>query len=184
MTTDTVLIVVDGEPTVLEKGIQGPPGPSTPGTPGPIGPAGPAGATGPAGPIGPVGPTGPAADLTGYAALAVTNAFTKNQSVAAVALTSAAIVAVNAALSNNFKLVLGINAVLANPTNLTDGMVLNFLIRQDATGGRTLAYGSVFKFPGGTAPILSVAANAVDLMSCYYDLATGDLVCSLNKGFA
>jgi hypothetical protein len=112
------------------------------------------------------------------------NAFTKNQSVTPSALTSGATVNTDASLSNNFKLVLATNATLANPTNLTDGMVLNYRIKQDATGSRTLAYGSKFKFPGGSAPVLSTAANAVDLMSCYYDSTDDTLSCVMSKGFA
>lgn len=118
------------------------------------------------------------------ASLGAVNVFTKNQSVGPSALTSGATIAVDASLSNNFKLVLGVNATLSNPTNLTDGMVLNFRIKQDATGSRTLAYGTIYKFPGGAAPALSTAANAVDLMSCYYDSTDGALACNLSKGYA
>lgn len=116
--------------------------------------------------------------------LGAVNVFTKNQSVAPIALTSGATIAVDASLSNNFRLVLGVNATLSNPTNPTDGMVVNIRIKQDATGSRTLAYGTAYKFPGGTAPVLSTAANAVDLMSCYYDSADGTWNCNLSKGFA
>ena len=116
--------------------------------------------------------------------LAAVNVFTKNQSTAAVSLASGASIAVDASLSNNFKLVLGINATLANPTNLTDGMVLNFRIKQDGTGGRTLAYGSKFKWVGGATPSLSTGANAVDLISGYYDSTDDTIICNLNKGFA
>jgi len=112
------------------------------------------------------------------------NVFTKNQSTAAVALTSGASIAVDASLSNNFKLVLGINATLANPTNMTDGMVLNFRIKQDATGSRTLAYGTKFKWVGGVTPTLSTATNAVDLISGYYDTTDDTIVCNINKAFA
>ncbi|PUA17254.1 hypothetical protein [Glaciimonas sp. PCH181] len=118
------------------------------------------------------------------ATIGAVNVFTRNQSVDPSLLTSGSSIAVDASLSNNFKLVLGANATLANPTNLTDGMVLNVRIKQDATGNRTLAYGSAFKFPGGTPPILSTAANAVDLMSCYYDSTDGTLACNLSKGYA
>lgn len=117
-----------------------------------------------------------------YAREGTVNVFTKNQSVAAVSLGSGVSPAIDAALSNNFKITLGANNTLVDPTNLTEGMILNFAITQDATGGRTLAYGSLFKFPGGTVPTLSTAANAKDFMSCYFD--GGVLLCSLNKGFA
>jgi hypothetical protein len=115
---------------------------------------------------------------------AAVTVYTANQSVAPTTLTSGTTVSVNAALSNNFKLTLDTNATLANPTNLTDGMVLNFRIKQDTTGSRTLAYGSAYKFPGGTAPTLSTAAGAVDFMSCYYDGTDGVLACNMTKGYA
>ncbi len=121
---------------------------------------------------------------TGFITVGTVNVFTKNQSTAAVALTSGASIAVDASLSNNFKLVLGINATLANPTNLTDGMVLNFRIKQDGTGSRTLAYGTLYKWVGGATPALSTAANAVDLISGYYDSTDNTIICNINKGFA
>ena len=116
--------------------------------------------------------------------LSATNVWTKNQSVAPATLTSGASIALDASLSSNFKLTLGVNAALSNPTNLTDGMVLNVRIKQDATGGRTLSYGTMYKWPGGVAPVLSTAANAVDFLSCYYDATDGVLSCNLLKGFA
>jgi len=112
------------------------------------------------------------------------NVFTKNQSVAPVVLASGAVVAVDASLSNNFRLTLDTNATLSNPKNLTDGMVLNFYIRQDGVGGRTMAYGSKYTFPSGVIPTLSTAASAVDFMSCYYDSTSDKLLCSMGKGYA
>lgn len=112
------------------------------------------------------------------------NTYTAAQIVAPVTLTSGATVNMDASLSNNFRLVLGTNATLANPTNLVNGQVFNVLIIQDATGGRTLGYGNKFKFVGGVAPSLSTAANAVDILGCYYD-GTLDLIFgNLNKTYA
>lgn len=113
--------------------------------------------------------------------LATVNVFTKNQCVTPVVLTDGANIAVNASLSNNFSVTLGGNRTLDNPTNLTAGMVLNFAIDQDATGSRTLAYGNLYKFPGGT-PVLSTAASAKDFISAYYDGTI--LRCNLVKAFA
>jgi hypothetical protein len=107
-----------------------------------------------------------------------------NQRVAPVALVSGATVNTDAALSNNFTLTAAHTFTLANPTNLADGMVLNFLIKQDATGSRVATWGSKFTFPGGADGVLSTAANAVDFMSCYYDGAADKLICVLNKAFA
>jgi hypothetical protein len=95
--------------------------------------------------------------------------WTKNQSVTPTALTFATTVTPDASTSNNFKLTLTGACTIANPTNLTEGMVLNFCVDQDATGGRVLTLGSAFKWPGGTAPTWSTTANAKNFFSAYYD---------------
>jgi hypothetical protein len=110
--------------------------------------------------------------VLGYYAVAflsTVNTYTKAQGVTPVGLTSGASIATNASLSNNFTLTLGVNAVLANPTNLIAGHIYNWVITQDATGGRTLTYGTLFKWPGGAAPVLSTGAAAVDFISAFYD---------------
>lgn len=83
------------------------------------------------------------------------------------ALTDGATVTPDFDLSNNFSLTLGGNRTLANPSNLTAGQSGVIVITQDGTGSRTLAYGSYFKFPQGTAPTLTTTAAAVDVL-CYY----------------
>lgn len=95
--------------------------------------------------------------------------WTKSQSVTPVALTSGTNVAVDASLSNNFKLTMGGACKLSNPTNLQEGMVLNFTIDQDATGGRALTFDTLYKWPGGTVPTWTTTANAKNLVSAYYD---------------
>jgi hypothetical protein len=40
---------------------------------------------------------------------------------------------------------------------------------QDATGSRTATWPAAVKWPGGTAPTLSTAANAIDIITFYYD---------------
>jgi len=76
------------------------------------------------------------------------------------------------AVANNFSVTLGGNRTLANPTNLTAGQSGVIVITQDGTGSRTLAYGSNFKFPGGTAPTLTTTASAVDVLAYYVESAT------------
>lgn len=70
---------------------------------------------------------------------------------------------------------------VGNPTNLRDGMALNFKLKQDATGSRTLAYASKYKFPGGTAPTLTTTASRTDLLCCLYDSTDDVLMCNLLK---
>jgi len=120
----------------------------------------------------------------GAGATTVVNQYLANQSVVSVALVSGASVPVNSALSNNFTLLAEHSFTLENPTNLTDGMVLNFRFKQDGTGSRVATWGSKYTFPGGVDGALSTAAGAVDFMSCYYDAADDKLVCVLNKAFA
>lgn len=112
------------------------------------------------------------------------NSFTAAQAVTPVALTDAATINTNAALSNTFRVTLAGNRTLANPTNLRDGMVLNWKIKQDGTGNRTLAYGTKFKWPSGTAPVLSTAASAVDLLTAQYHADSDILLGNVLKGFA
>lgn len=40
---------------------------------------------------------------------------------------------------------------------------------QDATGSRTVTWPADVKWPGGTAPTLTTAANSIDIVSFYYD---------------
>ena len=79
-----------------------------------------------------------------------------------VALTDAASITTNLALGNNYSVTLAGNRTLANPSNITAGQSGSIFITQDGTGSRTLAYGSYFKFVGGTAPVLSTTASAID----------------------
>lgn len=78
------------------------------------------------------------------------------------ALTSATTITPDFSLSNNFTLTLAHNATLANPTGLVAGQQGSIVITQDATGSRTMGFGTSWKFVGGTAPTLSTAAGAVD----------------------
>ena len=64
---------------------------------------------------------------------------------------------------------LGGNRTLANPTNMKAGGTYLVIVKQDATGGRTLAYGTAYKWPSGSAPVLSTAANATDILTFVSD---------------
>lgn len=88
------------------------------------------------------------------------------------ALTDGATITPDMNNANNFSVTLGGNRTLANPTNLTAGQSGVIVITQDGTGSRTLAYGSYFKFPGGTAPTLTTTASAVDVLAYYVESST------------
>lgn len=59
----------------------------------------------------------------------------------------------------------GTGHILDNPTNQNAGGTYILIVNQDATGGRTLSFGSNYLFPAGTVPTLSTDANAVDVLS-------------------
>ncbi len=67
------------------------------------------------------------------------------------------------------KVTLAGNRTLDNPTNLQAGATYILRVIQDATGSRTLAFGSAYKFPGGTAPTLTTAASSVDMLTFVSD---------------
>jgi hypothetical protein len=77
-------------------------------------------------------------------------------------LTDGATITPNFDANQNFSVTLGGNRTLANPTNVDAGQTGSIFVVQDATGGRTLSFGSYWKFAGGTAPTLSTGTNAVD----------------------
>lgn len=73
------------------------------------------------------------------------------------------------AISNSLFLTLTGNLTLAAPTSAIAGMVLNILLYEDATGGRTITLNSVFKFGGGVTPTWVTTASARNLLSCVFD---------------
>lgn len=88
------------------------------------------------------------------------------------ALTDGSSITPDFAAANNFSVTLGGSRTLANPTNITAGQSGVIVITQDGTGSRTLAYGSYFKFAGGTAPTLTTTAAAVDVLAYYVESST------------
>lgn len=100
------------------------------------------------------------------------NSFTKAQRGTVVALTDGSTITPDFSAGNNFSVTLGGNRTLANPTNLTAGQGGAITVTQDGTGGRTLAFGSNWKFPGGTAPTLTTTAAAVDVIAYYVESAS------------
>ena len=87
-------------------------------------------------------------------------------------LTDAATINTDAALGDHFRVTLGGNRTLANPTNPRDGQKILFEITQDATGGRTLALGSNFNLAGQTVT-LSTTPSKRDYLGFVYHSAAG-----------
>ena len=80
-------------------------------------------------------------------------------------LVDAANIATDCSLGNVHRVVLFGNRTLDNPTNMKDGATYIWIVTQDITGGRTLSFGTAFKFAGGTAPTLTTDPSAIDIIS-------------------
>jgi len=76
-----------------------------------------------------------------------------------VALSDAATIATDASLGSNFRVTLGGNRTLGNPTNPSNGQVVIWEVIQDATGIRTLAFDTKFAF-GTDIPSITLTTNA------------------------
>lgn len=85
----------------------------------------------------------------------------------------------NFATSNSITFTFGAgNLTIANPTNIAAGQNYQIAAIQDSVGGRTITWGSDFKWGGGTAPTLSTGVGAKDIISCWAD-TTSTLNCAL-----
>lgn len=94
-------------------------------------------------------------------------------------LTDAATVTINMATANNFSLDLdtaGASRTLAAPTNSTAGQSGSIFLIQDGSGSRTITWNTAWRFPGGTVPTLSTAANSVDRIDYIIRDAAGPLI--------
>lgn len=118
---------------------------------------------------------------TDYVSPSNAQTYTAQQNFGTAALTDGTNIAWNLNTQQVASVTLGGNRTLDNPTNQVNGGTYILRITQDATGSRTLAYGTNYKFPGGTVPVLTTAANAVDIMTC---ISTGTLMnCVTQKDF-
>lgn len=84
-------------------------------------------------------------------------------------LTDQATIAWNLTTQPSAIVTLADNRTLDAPTNQKAGSTYVLVIKQDGTGGRTLAWNAAYKFPGGIDPTLSTGVNDVDVVSFVSD---------------
>lgn len=89
-------------------------------------------------------------------------------------LTDATSIAVDMSRSNDFVVTLGGNRTVEAPTNLQGGQSGVIFIHQDGTGGRTLAWNGVWRFPASTAPTITATSSARDVIA--YEVYTSTLI--------
>lgn len=92
----------------------------------------------------------------------VVQGYTAQQYFVEATLTDAATISWDVAVAQVSKVTLAGNRTFGAPTNQIAGAYYGLLVIQDATGSRTGAWNSVFKFPAAVAPTLTTTANAKD----------------------
>ena len=70
------------------------------------------------------------------------------------------------------------------PTNIAAGSYATIVLIQDATGSRTAAWNAAFEFAGGTAPTLSTAAAAIDVLTFFSRDGTNVVLVGLRQAVA
>lgn len=88
------------------------------------------------------------------------------------ALVDAATVATDASLGNHFRVTLGGDRTLGNPSNAVDGQRLIWEITQDGTGNRILTLDTKFVIPSNIPDvILSLGAGKTDMIGVVYNVS-------------
>lgn len=99
-------------------------------------------------------------------------------------ITDAATITIDLSLSNDFTVTLGGSRTMGNPTNAVAGQSGIIAIVQDATGSRALAWAANWDWESGTAPTLSTAAGAVDVIAYWVRTPTSIIATLAIKGAA
>lgn len=110
-----------------------------------------------------IGTQAPAATLDVVGTVSIAKASVLSQT-----LTDAATISWDTSLGQVATVTLGGARTMAAPTNLKVGTYILHVI-QDGSGGRTLTWNSVFKWPAGVAPTLTSTAGRRDLFSFVSD---------------
>jgi len=119
-----------------------------------------------------------------FAQLDIANNFSKAQATTVFSLSDAATIAINATQSCRFRVVLGGNRTLGNPSGTLNGVDFSVQVVQDGTGGRTLAYASKYVWPGGSTPTITPTANRSDLITFSYDITSDKYLGSIIQNYA
>lgn len=119
------------------------------------------------------GVTGVTFPTSGTLATLSTNVWTQQQGFTRVSLTDAATITWNAQTQQSAYVLLtsavGGTRALGAPSNQVAGFTYVLVVQQSSTGTNALTYNAVFKWPGGAAPTLSTANNAIDILTFVSD---------------
>lgn len=124
--------------------------------------------------------------LDGKAGLGDKNVFTKAQIVTPVVAPIASGTTTytpDVSTTNIFDMLIDNAFTMQTPTNPTNGQVVTFALRQGTTGG-TVAWSTGFKWQNGAAPVASVGAGIVDMVTAMYLSSTGFWYASMTRGMS
>jgi hypothetical protein len=97
---------------------------------------------------------------------------------AVVGLGGTGTIAVNATQGNDFRVNLGGDVTIANPTGAVDGQRITFQITQSSGGSNTVSWGTAYSFgSAGGPPKLSTSGGATDVIGFIYNAAKGAWLC-------
>jgi hypothetical protein len=96
---------------------------------------------------------------------------------AVITLVDAASITVNARLGNDFRVTLGGNRTLANPTGGVDGQRITFTITQGRGAPHRVTWSSQYKFGAASTPALSIHAGNTDVIGFIYNQSLGSWLC-------
>jgi hypothetical protein len=99
-----------------------------------------------------------------------------------VALTDGATINVDLSVGVYFTVTLGGNRTIANPTNHVVGRTIYLKVTQDATGSRTLSYGTQYDFGQDSAPALTTTASEGDLLAFFVSTTSKLVYLGIRKG--
>lgn len=68
----------------------------------------------------------------------------------------------NAALGTSAQLIMVEDVAIQGPINCEPGMILNLILVQDGAGGHAVTWNAAWQWAGGTDPVITVGADAVD----------------------
>jgi hypothetical protein len=122
-----------------------------------------------------------ASDVTNAADVTAQNTFQKTVSASIQSITYGATITLDLTAGNDATITLGGNPTIANPSTMPVGASGHIKLVQDATGGRTVTWGSYWKFGAAGTPVLSTAANAIDVL-CYWVMDSTHIVAAVING--
>jgi hypothetical protein len=87
------------------------------------------------------------------------------------------------ATSHSFYTVLTENITVNAPDNPQSGQTIKIMLKQDATGSRTVAWNAIFCWPGAATPTITATASRADIVTATYNATLAKWLCSIEQNY-